>query len=220
MGHDVRGASSTVPAHWLKKPHDITQTGCGLCPAGTFAIHAASRAKQCIWQNYCLLYNGFMNDKCMGPPLRRRQIEQVVEAQRVLLKGLQAGVGYFWTEIDLTMSQMKALQVLTASGPLSVGELAQTLSVGSPAASVLVDALVRQGLLTRAEDPADRRRTLVALSPQGQELAERLLRGSVRRAADWLMRLSDKDLADLARVMQTLAAMVSLDLSSGDKAPS
>lgn len=167
-----------------------------------------------------MMYNCFMEKQRMSPPLRRQQIDQVLEAERVIFEALQAGAGCFWAEVDLPMSQMKALQVIAAGGPLPVGRVAQALGIGNPAASVLVDALVRQGLLTRAEDPADRRRTLVALSLQGQQLVERLLRGSVQRMADWLMRLSDKDLADLVRVMRTLAAVASSDPSPTDMAPS
>ena len=146
------------------------------------------------------------------PTERSLLIEQVIQAQKAIVQGLQANAGPLWSRLDLTMSQMKALQVIAHSGPLPIGGLAHLLGVGNPAASLLVDALVRQGLVSRAEDRADRRRTLAALAPQGRELVEQL-QGSKQRLVQWLSRLSDQDLAGLAHALQALLSVASLELA-------
>lgn len=68
---------------------------------------------------------------------------------------------------------MQALAFLAYYGSLAVGELAELLGIGNPAASVLVQQLVEQGLVVRSEDVHDRRRTLVTLTEPGA----RLIRG-------------------------------------------
>ena len=53
---------------------------------------------------------------------------------------------------------------------VSIGDIAQALRISHHGASLLVDRGVRRGLLTRREDPSDRRRALISLSAAGQNL--------------------------------------------------
>jgi DNA-binding MarR family transcriptional regulator len=61
------------------------------------------------------------------------------------------------------------------------------------------------GLFLRAEDPGDRRRTLVDLTPGGREMVTRLRQGreDLLRAA--LDRLSDEELRTTIRLLSTIA---------------
>jgi DNA-binding MarR family transcriptional regulator len=58
---------------------------------------------------------------------------------------------------------MPALLAVATAGPLSVSELARRLGLGLSTTSAIVGQLSRAGLLERAEDDADRRRTIVRL---------------------------------------------------------
>jgi DNA-binding MarR family transcriptional regulator len=57
------------------------------------------------------------------------------------------------------------LAQIGTDGERSVGELARELDLSLPAASKLARDLEEHGLVERREDPEDRRRTVVALSP-------------------------------------------------------
>src|SRR5881396_3187784 len=79
-----------------------------------------------------------------------------------------------WTQLDLTFPQLKTLIVLAHEGSSPIGQIAERLGVGQPTASHLVERLVQAGLVERAEDPANRRRTLAHLSYTGEELIGQL----------------------------------------------
>jgi DNA-binding MarR family transcriptional regulator len=63
-----------------------------------------------------------------------------------------------------------ALLAVAAAGPLSVSELARRLGLGLSTTSAIVGQLSRAGLLERAEDDRDRRRTIVRLHDDHSEV--------------------------------------------------
>jgi DNA-binding MarR family transcriptional regulator len=66
---------------------------------------------------------------------------------------------------------------VAAEGERTVGEIAQELGLSLPAASKLVGELEDHALVSRHEDPADRRRTVVRLDPE-----------TSKRVLDWVGR--------------------------------
>src|SRR5437588_6971759 len=96
------------------------------------------------------------------------------------------------------MAQLKGRFAL-ADSPMTIGQLADALGSGKPAASILVERLVQLALVERAEDPLDRRRTIARVTPQGEELVARLRQGGRDRLRAWLSRLGDDDLAEPGR---------------------
>ncbi len=77
-------------------------------------------------------------------------------------------------ESGTTAGQMKALLVLSGRDrPVSVGELAEGLSLSLPTASRTADALRRRGFVQRRVCSKDRRARDLALTPSGGELVVR-----------------------------------------------
>jgi DNA-binding MarR family transcriptional regulator len=79
----------------------------------------------------------------------------------------------------LSMTQCKALLELGGLGQSAetwqVGDLAEHFGVSVPSMSRAVDAIVKKGLATRVEDPADRRVRQVKITAQGKDLVETLV---------------------------------------------
>ena len=82
-------------------------------------------------------------------------------------------------ESGLSLTQCKALLELGALGeaaePRQVGELAERFGVSVPSMSRAVDALVKKKLVTRLEDPDDRRVRHIAITGEGKQLVDTLL---------------------------------------------
>lgn len=72
--------------------------------------------------------------------------------------------------LGLSFNRVRALRALAAE-PLTMGQLAGVLTTDAPYTSVMVDDLVRRGLVERSLAPADRRIRLVGLTAAGRRIA-------------------------------------------------
>jgi DNA-binding MarR family transcriptional regulator len=98
----------------------------------------------------------------------RNVLDLVPRAMRLLREEMrrEAGVG-------LSVPQFRVLAFLGRSPGASLSAVAAFLGVADATASAMVDRLVRRRLLTRGEDPAERRRVALALTAQGTALLAR-----------------------------------------------
>lgn len=72
------------------------------------------------------------------------------------------------------IEQYRILEVLDASEPAAMGEIAQQSLIEAPTLTKIVDKMVAEGLVYRAPDPNDRRRVLILMAPAGKTLFKRL----------------------------------------------
>jgi DNA-binding MarR family transcriptional regulator len=78
-------------------------------------------------------------------------------------------------ELGLSMPQIVALDKVHREGPTPISAIAQRLQMSMSASSTLIQVLVERELVTRTEDPEDRRQRLVAMTPKGSAAFERLI---------------------------------------------
>jgi hypothetical protein len=64
--------------------------------------------------------------------------------------------------LGLSAADQRALRIIAGRGPLTAGTLAQLTGLSPGAVTGLVDRLERGGQVTRAADPADRRRIVIS----------------------------------------------------------
>jgi DNA-binding MarR family transcriptional regulator len=74
---------------------------------------------------------------------------------------------------QLPNASLAVLEHLAMAGPLTVGEASAHLRRAQSVVSEIVSHLERQSLLERESDPADRRRTLIWLTPAGHAALRR-----------------------------------------------
>lgn len=77
--------------------------------------------------------------------------------------------------IDVTPEEWAVQMVLHERAPITVGQLAVLTLRDRTTVTRVLENLERKGLAARTADAADRRRTLVQLSPAGTELFPRML---------------------------------------------
>lgn len=106
------------------------------------------------------------------------------------MKGDQGELLALVAELDLTMPQIRGLFMLDGSEhALALTELAPLMGLSVAAAGRAVDGLVRGELVSRSEDPVDRRIKRLALTDHGRAALARLTEArllGLRRFADTL----------------------------------
>lgn len=124
----------------------------------------------------------------------------------------------FWDRLEsemrrrhgLTMARYDVLAHLVGSGGrLGLGELASAIALSPSGLSKLLDRMDASGLISREPDPHDARAAVATVTPHGRALAR-----EARTSHHALLRktfgsaLSDRDVADLARIMRRLGASI------------
>jgi DNA-binding MarR family transcriptional regulator len=96
---------------------------------------------------------------------------------------------------------------------LAPGDLVGALLLSSAGVTGRVDRLERRGLVRRLPNPDDGRGVLVELTPAGRELVDRLVREDMERQAPWMATLSDRERAQLTRLLAKLLRGVEDDVA-------
>jgi DNA-binding MarR family transcriptional regulator len=104
----------------------------------------------------------------------------------------------------VTGARLSALSVVVYGGPQAMGELARRERVAVPTMTRIVDALVRDGLVTRVADEGDRRSVRIEATRIGRLLMERGRARRIQRLADELSALGEADLEALERGVEAL----------------
>lgn len=123
------------------------------------------------------------------PPLVRALWQQLQEATTTAVTPAQFG-----------------LLTLLRQEPLTSTELAHKWGVSAPTMSKMVQLLVEHGWVTREEDPTDRRRKILSLTPEGLGLHSSVYNAVCQSVADSLADLSADQRASMAATLSLLLA--------------
>ena len=119
----------------------------------------------------------------------------------------------------LTMQQLKVLTMIAIDPERATGhELAAQLQVSVATMSGLVDRLVEHGMVTRGEDPTDRRVRPLSVTPEGSATIRSLLSSSGTMPTPVLRRLAIEDLRALVQGVLALERAVA-ELAEGGEMP-
>ncbi len=92
----------------------------------------------------------------------------------------------------LTPPQVEMIMAIHSNGSMTVKQLARVLCVKAPSVSARVERLVELGMLTREENPADRREVLIRISPKHAEFIQELDRRKLRAGIELVERMGPR----------------------------
>ncbi|MCH6470828.1 MarR family winged helix-turn-helix transcriptional regulator [Sinomonas terrae] len=133
----------------------------------------------------------------------REQVDAVLRAADVLLRVAATSV----VEIEdvVTTPQLRVLVLIAFQGPQNLGAVARELGVHASNATRTCERLVVAGLLSRREDPSDRRFLQLDLTAKGRDLVETMIEHRRRAIADVLERVPADSREALASAMSAFA---------------
>lgn len=118
--------------------------------------------------------------------------------QRRLIKPMSRG----GPRSELTLTQYHALSFLASRGKASVTELKDMLGFAQSTTSVLVEKLVRMGLVEKRRDRRDHRVACVVAMPKGLRMVQRYRKNTERNLLILLEHLGEGALRDVFEALE------------------
>ncbi|SDK11641.1 MarR family winged helix-turn-helix transcriptional regulator [Microbulbifer yueqingensis] len=110
----------------------------------------------------------------------------------------------YGSRFDLTIPAWRVMAILGRFPDLSAAELVEQTAMDKVAISRAVSVLQRNDYITRSEDPADRRRQVLNLSPLGREVYERIVPLAQQYENDLMSSLTPEERAQLDSIIEKL----------------
>lgn len=136
--------------------------------------------------------------------------EQLIERFVELVEGINQqvhsrppGEGSEWSELELTMPQMRILGLLR-QGPQRMGHIAACLGSSLSSATSMMDRLVDKGLVERVPAPEDRRVVMCRLTPDGGRRVEQFWRMERQSIIDLIKPLTTAELQSVVQAIELL----------------
>jgi len=108
------------------------------------------------------------------------------------------------SESGLSPASIRTLFVISHSQPVQPKDLAGKMYLTPGAVTQSIDALVREGYLTRTHDENDRRSTFISLTAKGEEKVTKLQAAHQERFTRMVSELSDEELESFLHVQQKM----------------
>ena len=128
---------------------------------------------------------------------KEENIEKILGFMHFFMHSIKVQDYRPWVQLELTKEQLRVIFLLYHKEQSSPGEIA--LAFGVPKANVtsVINRLVNKGLISRHENPSDRRRYLLSLTDEGKNHVVRLREIKIATITRILERMPDDALDSL-----------------------
>ena len=126
-------------------------------------------------------------------------IQEIVELERQVGRILGQHAQIIWIDSGLTLTQLRSLFLIANKGSTNFRKLAEALGVTPSNVTGIVDHLVEQGLVSRTQNPEDRREMTLQATDKGQALVSNLKETGIKHMTQILSLLNLEELSALAK---------------------
>jgi len=136
--------------------------------------------------------------------LKKETVEEMIELQRRVDRDRRQYELNAWMHLNLSIGQLKSLFFISNRGTTSLGKLAEALRVTPTNTTGIVDRLMKRGLITRTENPEDRRMLMLRTTPLGDELIGELRQKRKEHMIELFTRLTDEEVAAVTKSLKIM----------------
>ena len=144
----------------------------------------------------------------IGTEEKLKIIDEIERLEAKLGRIIWPPSGEAWLDLNLSIGQLKTLFFLLNEGPTSLGKLAAALNVTPPNVTGIVERLVEQGMVSREENPENRRQLILRLTEKSSTLLRNLWETSHGRFNSILNDVDTEDLLALQRGLKAVIKVV------------
>jgi len=138
----------------------------------------------------------------------KRNIGRVLELMNYLTHSIKIQNHHPWTRLELTREQLRVIFLLYHKVQSSPGEIAKDFNVPKANVTNVIDRLVGKGLVSRKENPDDRRSYLLSLTGEGKNQVSRLVEIHTITTTRILERMPEDALDYLVRGLEALVKVL------------
>jgi len=135
---------------------------------------------------------------------KKENIESIIGLINNLMLSTKAHEPHPWLHLELTREQLRVMFLLSFKGRSSPGEVAASFGVPKANVTSIIDRLVGKGLISRQDNPDDRRSCILSLTEEGKSQVERLREIGSAKIKRVLERMPDSALVSLRMGLEAL----------------
>jgi len=140
--------------------------------------------------------------------VNKELIGEMIELQRRVDRDRRRYELDAWMRLNLSIGQLKSLFFISNRSATSLGKLAAALGVTPTNTTGIVNRLLKRGLITRTENPDDRRILLLRTTPYGEELLAELRQNRRERMDELFNRLTDEEALNVRQALKSMVKAI------------
>lgn len=146
-------------------------------------------------------------DTTLGSSLGSNYGEEVLINLRRIMQAISIHSHALVKQVGLTGPQLVFLKAVAKRGEVSVGAIAKSISLSQATTTGILERTVKRGLVTRRRSTIDKRRVMIRITPEGEEI---LAHAPPLMQASFLNQLDHLEAWEQTMILSALQRIVSM----------
>ena len=134
--------------------------------------------------------------------------ERILGSLRRIIRAVDLYSRYLALRYSLTGPQLVCVRQLLKHGSMAPGALARLISLSPATVTGIIDRLEKRNIVTRERSKEDKRKVLIALTPEGERLVEKMPPPLHEAFSRRLEELSEDEQEEIDRVLARIVDMM------------